>query len=116
MENGIFRKMGAVVLAGGALFVGANASAQGDEYVISYKYDELASVQGVEDVHARIVKAAKEYCPTYQEAGSLYEVKVCVEGVVEDLVSKVNHPQLTSLHEDGSVMSVVADNSRRANR
>lgn len=106
----------AVMLATGALVVGANASAAGEEYVVSYTYNELTNSRGVEDVHARIVKAAKAYCPTYSQIRNAKDVRVCVDGVVEDLVSKVNHPQLTSYHESGSSVSVAGEVKRPADR
>lgn len=90
-----------------SLTIGLSASADaGEEYMVSYSHTELTSAKGAADVHARIVKAAKNYCPTYSQIRSQAEVKLCVDGVVEDLVSKVDHPTLTSLHESGSAISV----------
>ena len=103
---GMIKGLGAAALAVAALTTGLNAHAAGEEYLVSYSEVELTSAKGTEDVHARIVKAAKHYCPTYSQIRSHAEVKLCVEGVVEDLVSKVNHPTLTSLHESGSAINV----------
>lgn len=108
MLKQVVKKAGLVgLLAGGAL-VGVNTYAETDEYMVAYSNAELTSPKGVEDVHARIVRAAKRYCPSYSQIRSVREVESCVADVVEDLVSKVDHPQLTSLHESGSSVSVAA--------
>ena len=49
-------------------------------------------------MHARIVKTAKQYCPTYSQIRSHKDVQTCVDGVVSDLVEKVDHPQLSGYH------------------
>ncbi len=110
MENYFNRKIvkgvGVVCVTVGALTAGLGAHAASDDYVVSSSHTELTSAKGVEDVHARIVKAAKQYCPSYSQIRSHAEVRLCVDGVVEDLVSKVAHPTLTSLHESGSAINV----------
>ena len=77
--------------------IGGTAMAN-DEYVLTYSTQELTTFAGVEDVHARIVKTAKQYCPTYSQIRSQKEVQSCVDGVVADLVAKVDHPQLSGYH------------------
>lgn len=94
----------ACVLVGvfGVAFVGA---ASADEYVLTYSEKELGNYNGVKAVHERIVKAAKQYCPTYSQIRSHRDVKTCVDGVVEDLVNKVNHPRMAAYH-DGQVWQI----------
>ncbi len=114
-KQGVVKKMG--LAAVGALALSAGLAAHGaDEYAISYSEKELTNSAGVEQVHERIVKAAKQYCPTYSQIRSHAEVKLCVDGVVEDLVQKVNHPQLSSLHESGSAVSIAGEFDRKTNR
>ncbi len=90
----------ALVLVGVFGFAGV---ASADEYVLTYSEKELANYTGVKSVHERIVKAAKQYCPTYSQIRSHADVKTCVDGVVEDLVSKVNHPRMTAFHDGQGV-------------
>lgn len=86
------------VFVASSLFLTTTAIAD-DEYGVTYKASELASAQGVSEVHARIVTVAKNYCPSYREAGSLRELKVCLVDVTNDLVGKINHPTLSSYHD-----------------
>ncbi len=81
-----------------ALFGIGGTAAANDEYVLTYSAQELSTFSGVQDVHKRIVKTAKQYCPTYSQIRSHNDMKTCVEGVVSDLVEKVNHPQLSGYH------------------
>ena len=85
----------------------------GDEYRLSYKESELRSSEGVSVVHARIVAAAKDYCPSYKELGSVRELKMCLEDVTNDLVSKIDHPTLSSYHsrEAGVELAKLAETS-----
>ena len=103
-QNQFLVRVAAVAMFVSALLLSSNAAAE--DYVVTYKHAELTNAQGVADVHNRIVKAAKRYCPTYSQIRSNQEVQDCINDVVEDLVSKVNHPQLTSLHESGSAVSI----------
>ncbi len=95
-----------------AIFVGFGCSqvALANEYAMSYSNAELASADGVKDVHERIVKVAKLYCPTYSQVRNHREVRACVDEVVNDLVNKVDHPSLTSFHNtDNSVRVASAE-------
>lgn len=98
----------ALVVSG--LTFSAGAAAQ-EAYGVSYKASELRTAKGVGAVHARIVNIAREYCPSYREAGSLREVKLCLEDVTNDLVGKINHPSLSSYHsrEAGVVVAGVSN-------
>ena len=99
-----------IVLAGFAV-VGFGQTALADEYAMAYTAKELSSVEGVKDVHARIVKVAKQYCPTYSQIRNHKDVQSCVDGVVADLVDKVDHPRLTNYHvdDDGVRFAVAGD-------
>lgn len=96
-----------------ALFGLAGAVAANDEYVLAYSTKELSTFSGVEDLHKRIVKTAKQYCPTYSQIRSHADVKTCVDGVVEDLVAKVDHPRLSGYHA-GEEWARIAVAARRS--
>ena len=74
-----------------------------DEYLISYRAQELETVQGMQQVYDRIEAAARNHCPTYREIRSHQDVRVCVRSVMEDLVGKVNHPRFAVFAEEGFV-------------
>lgn len=45
---------------------GTAASAdENEQYEVVYSANEMSNYDGVRDVHERIVKAAKQFCPTY---------------------------------------------------
>ena len=108
------KKLG--VAAIGVLLFSANAVAGADEYVLTYSTNELSSAQGVGEVHERIVKAAKRYCPTYSVIRNMREVNACIDDVVNDLVSKVDHPRLSDYHAGDDRVRIaggeVAEDSR----
>ena len=83
-----------IAIASVALF-SLSQVAVADDYAVNYSTTELSSGAGVASLHARIVKTAKQYCPTYSQIRNTKDVQSCVNGVVEDLVSKVNHPILS---------------------
>ena len=85
-------------------FFGFGQAAMAGEYAMSYSADELSSAPGVQDVHKRIVRTAKRYCPSSTKIRDAREARSCIADVVNDLVNKVDHPRLTSYHvNDGSV-------------
>ncbi|MEM7099601.1 MAG: UrcA family protein [Pseudomonadota bacterium] len=94
---------------------GLSGAATAGEYVLTYSETELATHDGVKDVHSRIVAAARDYCPTYSRVRSLAEVRDCIDDVVDDLVDKVNHPKMTSYHT-GEAVRVIADGVDHSNR
>lgn len=104
-----------VALVGVACF-GFGQTALAEGYAVSYTKSELASVQGVKDVHARIVKVAKRYCPDYSVVKDLREVNACVADVVNDLVAKVDNPRLYSFHQGDDSVRVASANRRGASR
>ena len=93
-QNQFLVRVAAVAMFVSALLLSSNAAAE--DYVVTYKHAELTNAQGVADVHNRIVKAAKRYCPTYLEIRSHADVQTCVEGVVRDLLAKVDSPTFTA--------------------
>ncbi len=98
-----FLRTAGLVLVGSACAVAPLSVLAKDEYAVSYSVAEMETYDGVQSVHARILKAAKQYCPTYSQIRSHADVRTCVEGVVDDLVDKINHPTLTGFHrEDGA--------------
>ncbi len=93
------KKLLIVMVGASCMAFGAAASADDPkQYVLAYAANELSNYDGVRGVHARIVKAAKQYCPTYARIRSVREVNTCIEDVVADLVAKVDHPRLSSYH------------------
>lgn len=96
----------------GIAAIGFASTAFADDYAMAYSSAELSSASGVKQVHERIVKVAKQYCPTYSQIRDHNDVAACVSDVVADLVSKVDHPRLTSYHEgDHSVQVASAGRS-----
>ncbi len=82
----------------GFAVLGFGQTALAEEYAMSYSSQELSTAGGVKDVHERIVKVARQYCPTYSQIRNHKDVDACVDGVVADLVRKVNNAQLSSYH------------------
>ena len=104
-----------VALVSIAVF-GFGQTALADEYAVSYSENELTNVSGVQGVHARIVKAAKQFCPTYSQIRNHKEVSACVADVVADLVEKVDHPRLSGYHAGDDNVRVAAAEGRQGNR
>ena len=77
------------------LWVGV-VSAEDEYYVVKYSQQELQNADGMRQVLQRIETSAKRYCPTYLEIRSHADVQTCVEGVVRDLVAKVDSPAFTA--------------------
>lgn len=96
---------------------GAIADMGPKEYQLVYGKQELTTHQGVASLYERILRTAKDYCPGYSKVRSVRRLQTCWADVADDLVAKVNHPQLTSYHSsDGelriaAIDQVEADNS-----
>jgi len=101
-----------VVALVGFAAVGLGQTASAGEYAVSYSNQELTSVTGVENVHERIVRVARRYCPTYTQIRNIREVSACIADVVSDLVDKVDNPRLTSYHTDDGSVRVAASSLR----
>ena len=91
-------------------FVLATSAFANDGYSVSYKSSEMNSIDGVGEVHARIVDAAKEYCQSFRKSGAMRGGAACIEDVTNDLVEKISHPRLVSYHnnETGLEVAIVA--------
>ena len=100
----------------GGLALGLSAGASAEDYTLSYSVAELNTQHGVQDVHKRIVKAARQYCPPYAETKSLDRRRDCVDDVVNDLVTKVAHPGLTQFHNNPDAVNVASATPAKADR
>ena len=67
-----------------------------DNYAISYNQADLLTPAGIANVHAKILKTAKEHCPPYSRVRDLSSQRRCIKEVEGDLVAKINHPALTA--------------------
>ena len=83
-----------------SFLIAHNTWADESSYAITYSHSELTTPAGVVAVHQRLVAAALDYCPGYLQMKSHAAVDACVDGVVEDLVKKINQPSLTAYTED----------------
>ncbi len=88
----------AVVGVVGVVGLGSDTALAADEYQLAYSKQELANAQSVQALHARVLRTAQDFCPSYFEVRDLRRVRGCVQEVADDLVSKIDHPRLTSLH------------------
>ena len=96
----------------GVAVLGFGQVAAANDYAMSYSAQELSDVAGVQDVHKRIVRTAKRYCPTYTQIRDAREVRNCIADVMNDLVNKVDHPRLTSYHADDGSVRVAATSAQ----
>lgn len=102
------KKLAAALI--GIASIGFASASFADDYAVAYSSQELTSASGVEQVHERIVKVAKQYCPTYSQIRNHNEVAACVKDVVADLVEKVDHPRLTSYHSGDNSVQIAGAN------
>ena len=63
-----------------------------DDYTLKYGVFDFQSVETVEALHQRIVRTAKLTCGNYAALGDLRFVNDCKQGVVDDLVGKIDRP------------------------
>ena len=80
-------------------------------YILSFKlqglsFHDLESVAGMRVLEARIMTAAKAYCPSYLQIRSHQDVDECVQAVVRDLMQR--EPEILLpvmlLHHDASAL------------
>ncbi len=83
-----------LVLTAGIAFLPFTHAA--DSYALVLQQEELTTTDGLQQVHARMLQAAKDYCPTYLQIRSRADVATCIEGVVEDLTAKIADERLTN--------------------
>ncbi len=65
-----------------------------NHYQLAYSAQDFQSVDTVKSLHERIVRTARQFCPTWYETGSISLVNICVNDVVDDLVGKIERPSL----------------------
>ena len=105
------KKLLMVMVSASCMAFGTAASAdENEQYEVVYSANEMSNYDGVRDVHERIVKAAKQFCPTYSQIRSTREVNACIEDVVADLVAKVDHPRLSDYHAGDDRLRVAGSN------
>jgi UrcA family protein len=100
----------ATVVLGFTMFgaAGAMADVGAKEYSLEYSGQELVTYEGVVELHERILHTAKQHCPSFSVVRSVRRVQTCVSEVADDLVAKVDHPQLTSYHHGDGELRVAA--------
>ncbi len=71
----------------------------------SYSNSDLASSATISALYERIEKKADRACSLYQSSGLLgYQYhKACVAPLIGELVSGIDHPTLTALHQAHTV-------------
>ena len=80
--------------AAGLLLAGA---AQADiSYSIKVSEKDFQNTAKVAALHQRIRRTAAKVCPSYFVSRGLTEVSQCRRDVEADLVSRIDHPELTS--------------------
>ncbi len=77
-----------------------------DDFQMSYKADQLNSMQGISEVHKEILQTAKDHCPTYRQIRSHSDVRACQNDVVNSLLSQIDSRQLTAYHNGESYQPV----------
>jgi len=96
----------AALTTGLALSAAGHASSQ--ESTVTYERGELSTLAGAKDVHTRILRAAKDHCPSYSKLRDLKFTQSCIAQVTEDLVSKVDNPRLTAIHNGEDISQSIA--------
>lgn len=88
------------ILAAFALTLAASSYAGDDQYVMTYNANDFQSVDTVKELYQRIRNLARNHCPDYFRTRDLAGTNDCVNDVVNDLISNINHPAL-SAYKDG---------------
>jgi len=93
-----FRRVVSVSLvAGGLAFAGTSHAA--DDVSVTYRSYELTTPEGVQVLYHRLEQRAENHCLAN---GRIAAERACVRDLVNDLVTKLDNPQLTSLHRSAS--------------
>lgn len=69
---------------------------------LQYAQEDLATAQGVAETHAKIVRTAKENCPSYSQTRALNEMHACIDTVTDSMVNKIGNASLSAYHADGA--------------
>jgi len=72
-------------------------AADADHYRLAYTTADFSDVASVEDLHERITRTARDYCPGYLPSKNLAETRRCVEEVTEEIVQSINAPALSAM-------------------
>ena len=67
-----------------------------ENYTVTYSEAELVNATGMQSVYSRIYATAQSHCPKYRRIKSHRDVRTCINGVVDDLVTKMNHSGFTT--------------------
>ncbi len=90
-----------------AVFTLVSAQAfAGNDYALKYSVFDFQSVETVKALHRRIVNTAKRTCPSYSEVRSVRVVRECKQGVVDDLVGKIDRASLSAYFEGDSEIRI----------
>ncbi len=103
-----------LITASCALIFCGQAFAAGEGYTLNYSAEDLKSVAGAKQVHGKILRTAREYCPSYFVTKDLSDRSACVADVVNDLVGQIDHPTLTAVHTNDKAMLASLTRQKRS--
>lgn len=90
------------------------ASANADQYRFAYTTTDFKDVASVEQLHKRIARAARDFCPAYLPAKHLRETRNCISEVTAEIVASINNPALTALaNGEPEQVRIAVDQHRR---
>ena len=104
------------IFAAFALTFAASAYAGDDEYVMTYSADDFQSVETVKELYQRVRTIAREHCPSYFRSRDLAGSTACVDDVVSDLISSINHPALSAYQDGEDEVRVALEAIDRSNQ
>jgi|GEM_PF-2261591 len=92
-----------MMLAGAATLSSMSIEpANAENHEVRYAASELSTISGAEHVYSEIHATAIEVCGEEYGGHRLVKYRAererCIVEVVDELVSEVNHPQLSSVH------------------
>ena len=72
------------------------------DHQLRYTASELSTISGAENVYSRITDAAIAFCGEAYGGFRLVTHRLerdrCIEDVIEDAITEINHPQLSDVH------------------
>jgi len=95
MKKPIATSFAAFVLTGSLAFA-TTSWADEKQTVMTYSAADFESVETVKDLYQRVRKIARRHCPSYSRTRNLQGTNACVDEVVDELISRVDHPALTA--------------------
>ena len=80
----------------------ASAANASDEVSFRFSSDDLASSKSVKALYVRMDRAAENACTTPGLRGleTIKRDRLCHRQLIESFVEQVDHPSLTTVHED----------------